>query len=132
MTNKQITALIGIGLVAFSTVLCWPGSFNVSSAFYRAIFINISNLLISELPKFKKDSCQNLKNIKAALTIFGFILLAVGIMNISSDDSLSVWEWVYFWLSVLVCIISIINFVEIMKQKKDQKPKAIEYDPSTQ
>ena len=132
MTNKQITALIGIGLVAFSTVLCWPGSFNVSSAFYRAIFINISNLLISELPKFKKDSCQNLKNIKAALTIFGFILLAVGIMNISSDDSLSVWEWVYFWLSVLVCVISIINFVEIMKQKKDQKPKAIEYDPSTQ
>lgn len=132
MTNKQITALIGTGVIAFSTVLCWPSSYDVSSAFYRAIFINISNMLISEVPKFQKSSCAFLKISKCILTVLGFILLAIGIMNTSSTEQLTIGEWVYFWTSVGVCIISIINFVDIMIPKKPGTPKATDFEPSSQ
>lgn len=130
MTNKQITALIGTGVIMFSTVLCWPGSFDVSSAFYRAIFINISNMLISEIPKFKKSSNKILNIFKIVLTILGFILAAVGIMNTSNNNALEVGEWLYFWLSAFVCLISIINFIEIMKNSTPKVPKAADYDPA--
>lgn len=130
VTSKQITALIGTGVIAFSTVLCWPGSFDVSSAFYRAIFINISNMLIAEIPKFKKSSSEALNKIKIFLTILGFILSAVGIMNTSSEEALALGEWIYFWLSAFVCLISIINFIEIMKSSKPKVLQASDYDPS--
>ena len=57
-------ALVGTGVIAFSTVLCWPNSFDVKSAFYKAIFINISNMLITEIPKFKSATSGFFKKIK--------------------------------------------------------------------
>ena len=129
MTNKQIMALVGAGVIAFSTVLCWPNSFDVKSAFYKAIFINISNMLISEIPKFKKTSGGFFKCLKILLTILGFVLMAIGIMNVSSTDALSDGDKVYFWMSALVCVISVINFIESMRPKESKKPKAKEYEP---
>ncbi|MBQ3542007.1 MAG: hypothetical protein IJA45_02655 [Oscillospiraceae bacterium] len=138
MTNKQIAALISTGVIIFTTVLCWPGDYTTISSFYRAVVINIASVFISEIPKFKQ-SLDNLKlNIaKIILTLAGFAVLAIGIMNTSRPydannlpQEFTIWEWIYFLVSFAVCGIAILNFIEVLHDKSDVPPKAVDCAPN--
>ena len=138
MSNKQIAALISTGVIIFTTVLCWPGDYTTISSFYRAVVINIASVFISEIPKFKQ-SLDNLKlNIaKIILTLAGFAVLAIGIMNTSRPydannlpQEFTIWEWIYFLVSFAVCGIAILNFIEVLHDKSDVPPKAVDCAPN--
>ena len=104
MTNKQIAALISTGVIIFTTVLCWPGDYTTISSFYRAVVINIASVFISEIPKFKQSLDNPKLNIaKIILTLAGFAVLAIGIMNTSRPydannlpQEFTIWEWIIF------------------------------------
>ena len=138
MTNKQIAALVSTGVIIFTTVLCWPGDYTTISSFYRAVVINIASVFISEIPKFRQSLDNPKLNIaKIVLTLTGFVVLAIGIMNTSRPyDSKNLpqeftgWEWFYFWVSFAVCGVAILNFIEVLCDKSDVPPKAVDCAPS--
>lgn len=138
MTNKQIAALVSTGVIIFTTVLCWPGDYTTISSFYRAVVINIASVFISEIPKFKQSLDNPKLNIaKIVLTLTGFVVLAIGIMNTSRPyDSQNLpqtftnWEWIYFWVSFAVCGVAILNFIDVLCDKSDVPPKAVDCAPS--
>lgn len=138
MTNKQIAALISTGVIIFTTVLCWPGDYTTISSFYRAVVINIASVFISEIPKFKQSLDNPKLNIaKIILTLAGFAVLAVGIMNTSRPydannlpQEFTNWEWTYFWVSFAVCGIAILNFIEVLCDKSDVPPRAVDCAPN--
>lgn len=138
MTNKQIAALISTGVIIFTTVLCWPGDYTTISSFYRAVVINIASVFISEIPKFKQSLDNPKLNIaKIILTLAGFAVLAIGIMNTSRPydannlpQEFSIWEWIYFWVSFAVCGVAILNFIEVLHDKSDVPPKAVDCAPN--
>lgn len=138
MTNKQIAALISTGVIIFTTVLCWPGDYTTISSFYRAVVINIASVFISEIPKFKQSLDNPKLNIaKIILTLAGFAVLAIGIMNTSRPydannlpQEFTIWEWIYFWVSFAVCGIAILNFIEVLHDKSDVPPKAVDCAPN--
>lgn len=139
MTNKQIAALVSTGVIIFTTVLCWPGDYTTISSFYRAVVINIASVFISEIPKFRQSLDNPKLNIaKIVLTLAGFVVLAIGIMNTSRPyDSKNLpqeftgWEWFYFLVSFAVCGIAILNFIEVLRDKSDVPPKAVDCAPSS-
>lgn len=138
MTNKQIAALISTGVIIFTTVLCWPGDYTTISSFYRAVVINIASVFISEIPKFKQSLDNPKLNIaKIILTLAGFAVLAIGIMNTSRPydannlpQEFTIWEWIYFLVSFAVCGIAILNFIEVLHDKSDVPPKAVDCAPN--
>lgn len=138
MTNKQIAALISTGVIIFTTVLCWPGDYTTISSFYRAVVINIASVFISEIPKFKQSLDNPKLNIaKIILTLAGFAVLAIGIMNTSRPydannlpQEFTIWEWIYFWVSFAVCGVAILNFIEVLHDKSDVPPKAVDCAPN--
>lgn len=138
MTNKQIAALISTGVIIFTTVLCWPGDYTTISSFYRAVVINIASVFISEIPKFKQSLANPKLNVaKIILTLAGFAVLAIGIMNTSRPydannlpQEFTIWEWIYFWISFAVCGIAILNFIEVLHDKSDVPPKAVDCAPN--
>ena len=126
MKQKQISALVGVGLIAFSAVLCWPGDYGDPLGFYRAVFINVANLLITEIPKLKYKSLKVLQWCKIALVILGFILLAICLLNINDRTVIDCAEYIYFWIATGVCALSLINFWELMGKDTPKPPKATE------
>lgn len=130
VTNKQISALVETGVIAFSTVLCWPGDFSVASAFYRAVLINVACILITEIPKFDYNSNKVLKYCKLFLALVGFILAGIALLNIRNNADIRPFEMCFFWASVVVCIVSVINLYDIMKLDSQVPPTAVDYDPS--
>ena len=138
MTNKQIAALISTGVIIFTTVLCWPGDYTTISSFYRAVVINIASVFISEIPKFKQSLDNPKLNIaKIILTLAGFAVLAIGIMNTSRPydannlpQEFTIGEWIYFLVSFAVCGIAILNFIEVLHDKSDVPPKAVDCAPN--
>lgn len=130
MTQRQISALIAAGVVACSTVLCWPGDYDAASALYRAIIINIANVFISEIPKFKDGKNTILNVIKSCLIVLGFVLLGIGLIRIQSSNKITAVEYIYFFASISVCLVSILNFIECMIFKEPTIPVVSNHDPS--
>lgn len=134
MTDKQIAALVSTGAIIFTTVLCWPGDYDSVALFYRAVVINIASVFIGEIPKFKRYTEHKvLKILKIILTLVGFAVIAVGIMNFSKQPSttaqLGKAEWIYFGISTVVCCVSLANFIEVLCDNGGDRPTAAAVAP---
>ena len=128
MNGKLVYILLCFCAGVFTTVLCWPTEFATAPPFYRAMFINIVSILFAEVPKI--NISQERKGghiIQIGLTVFGVVLMgaAWNSMNGEADVGIAVGEWVYFWASTSMLIISLINFISDFGQIDDRIVKSV-------
>ena len=137
MTEKQISALFGLGVNIITTILCVPKDFLMVSTFYRSVVINIANIFIVEFPKFKNGCGSRLtRKVQIGFVIVGFVLIGIGLLNLSHPYSvtelpqaMSIWEWLYFYFSLTAVFLSAVNCFETFNEGKFSKPRVADYNP---
>ncbi len=64
--------------------------------------------------------------IKSILVVFGAVMVGIGFLHISNEDTISCGEYVYFFLSLFVCVLSVLRFGECMLKKEQRTPAIVD------
>ena len=139
--KKDPVALVSIGINIISAALCVPTQFPIRATFYRAVILYVVNIFITEIPKWGKSSRRKplLDKLQVVLFLLGFVLIAIGFVNIATPYSLdslpqeiTLWIWCYFGLSLLMLFISIISNLDVAKtnQATGSTPPVSSLDPT--
>lgn len=130
MLKRNPVALVTIGINIVSAALCVPTQFPIISTFYRAIILYVINIFVTEIPKWglNRNNKTFVGTLQDCLFLLGFVLIAIGAVNLTkpySPDSLpqeiSIGIWVYFCLSLLMLLLSIISSLELSSNNVGEK-----------